>query len=72
MRFNLSRPQKLVKAAKTVQVVKPGQKEEVVPGENLNAIRLAVHPNVETTVGGARLDCYMAVSLVHLRIRGAV
>jgi hypothetical protein len=38
--FQSQPAKKLVKAAKTVQVVKPGQKEEVVPGENLNAIAL--------------------------------
>lgn len=38
--FQSQPPKKVVKAAKTVQVVRPGQKEEVVPGENLNAIAL--------------------------------
>ena len=38
--FQSQPSKKLVKAAKTVQVVKSGQKEEVVPAENLNAIAL--------------------------------
>lgn len=38
--FQSQPPKKLAKAAKSVQVVRPGQKEEVVPGENLNAIAL--------------------------------
>jgi hypothetical protein len=38
--FQSQPAKKLVKAAKTVQVVKAGQKEEVAPGENLNAIAL--------------------------------
>jgi hypothetical protein len=38
--FQSQPPKQLVKAAKTVQVIKPGQKEEVVPAENLNTIAL--------------------------------
>lgn len=38
--FQSQPAKKLVKAAKTVQVVKPGHKEDVVPGENLNTIAL--------------------------------
>lgn len=38
--FQSQPPNKLANAAKSVQVVKPGQHEEAVPGENLNAIAL--------------------------------
>jgi hypothetical protein len=38
--FQSQPAKKFVKAAKTVQVVKPGQKQETVPGENLNAVAL--------------------------------
>jgi hypothetical protein len=39
--FQSQPPKKLVRAAKTVQVVKPGHKSEAANGESINATALA-------------------------------
>lgn len=39
--FQSQAPKKIVKAAKTVQVVKPGHEAEAVSGESINSTALA-------------------------------
>ncbi len=39
--FQSQAPKKVVRAAKTVQVVKPGHREEAVPVESINSTALA-------------------------------
>jgi hypothetical protein len=39
--FQSQAPKKLVKAAKTVQVIKPGHETKTVSGESINATALA-------------------------------
>jgi len=39
--FQSQAPKKVVKAAKTVQVVKPGREAEAVSGESINSTALA-------------------------------